>query len=260
METDELSTGDIATAFLQGYDFDETMEQQYVGLRAYPGAEVDVWEYNGPIYGDEVAPANLHKTFSDFMTDEMQYELMTKKQVEAMMGVVGKIGFKQCDNEMSLYYNPKTGLTVGKWVDDLIVRGQRSEQDKFWNILNKRFDIKTFGYVEEDSPRVFCSKEIALKREDGIKWYSISQANDIKQWLTDMGMAGVIPVSTPMVSKKELYSNENLLDEQEATDFRSKLGSLQYYGKETRDDIAAEVMYLQVGVRSFLSCLDPALS
>ena len=45
METDELSTGDIATAFLQGYDFDETMEQQYVGLRAYPGAEVDVREY-----------------------------------------------------------------------------------------------------------------------------------------------------------------------------------------------------------------------
>ena len=26
VETDELSTGDIATAFLQGYDFDETME------------------------------------------------------------------------------------------------------------------------------------------------------------------------------------------------------------------------------------------
>ena len=51
-----------------------------------------------------------------------------------------------CDNfsnEMSLYYNPKTGLTVGKWVDDLIVRGQRSEQDKFWDILNKRFDITT---------------------------------------------------------------------------------------------------------------------
>ena len=48
-------------------------------------------------------------------------------------------------------------------------------------------------------------------------------------------------MSTPMVNKKELYSNEILLDEQEATDFRSKLGSLQYYGKETRDDIAAEV-------------------
>ena len=55
VETDELSTGDIATAFLQGYDFDETMEQQYVGLRAYPGAEVDVWEYNGQFIAVKVA-------------------------------------------------------------------------------------------------------------------------------------------------------------------------------------------------------------
>ena len=36
--TDEISTGDIRTAFLQGYNFDKNMEQQYVGLRAYPGA------------------------------------------------------------------------------------------------------------------------------------------------------------------------------------------------------------------------------
>mgnify|MGYP001452849496 CR=1 FL=1 len=57
-ETDEISTGDIATAFLQGYNFDVELEKQYVGLRAYPGAELDVWEYDGPIYGDETAPMN----------------------------------------------------------------------------------------------------------------------------------------------------------------------------------------------------------
>ena len=79
---DELATGDIKTAFLQGYDFDPSMDKQYVGLRPYPGAEVDVWEYDGPIYGDEVAPANLHETFTDFMTCDMKYELMSEEQNE----------------------------------------------------------------------------------------------------------------------------------------------------------------------------------
>ena len=49
---DVISTGDIAVAFLQGYNFDKTLEVQYVGHRPYPRAEVDVWEYSGPIYGD----------------------------------------------------------------------------------------------------------------------------------------------------------------------------------------------------------------
>ena len=76
-----VSTGDIRTAFLQGYNFDKSLEQQYVCLRAYPGAEVDVWEYDGHIYGDEVTPINLHETFTDFMLDTMKYELMIEEQI-----------------------------------------------------------------------------------------------------------------------------------------------------------------------------------
>ena len=74
---------------------------------------------------------------------------------------------------------------------------------------------------------MFCNKEISVEIKDGVNWYSMSQA-DIKQWLIDVGMSGTIPVSTPMASKQELHSNENLLDDSDATDFRSKLGSLQY--------------------------------
>ena len=59
---------------------------EYVGLRPYPGAEVDVWEYDGPIYGDEEAPMNLHVTFTDYMTGTMKYELMKPEQVRKMIG------------------------------------------------------------------------------------------------------------------------------------------------------------------------------
>ena len=56
----------------------------------------------------------------------------------------------------------------------------------------------------------------------------ISQEHDIRQWLVDQGMTAAIPVLTPMANKTELHSNENLLDENDATNFRSRLGSLQY--------------------------------
>jgi len=45
---DETSTGDIRKTFLQGYGFDGSLPQQHVGLRQYPGAELDVWKSAGP--------------------------------------------------------------------------------------------------------------------------------------------------------------------------------------------------------------------
>ncbi len=44
-----------------------------MGHRAYPGVEIDVREYNGPIYGDDVALINLHTAFTDYMAGEVQY-------------------------------------------------------------------------------------------------------------------------------------------------------------------------------------------
>ena len=197
-----------------------------------------MWEYDGPIYGDEVAPVNLHETFTDFMTCDMKYELMSEEQIKKCADLK-LLKCTQCENELSLYYNPKTGHIVAKW--DLITRGSRAVQLEFWGNLSNRFDIKSWGIIETNKPRVFCNKEISVEIKDGIKWYSISQEHDIRQWLVDQGMTAVIPVLTPMANKTELHSNENLLDENDATNFRSRLGSLQYYAKETRDDIAAAV-------------------
>ena len=56
-------------------------------------------------------------------------------------------------------------------------------------------------------------RRISVDIKDGIKWYTISQEHDIRQWLVDQGMSSVISVLTPMANKTELHSNENLLDE-----------------------------------------------
>ena len=89
-----------------------------MGLRAYSGAEIDVWQYDGPIYGDEVAPVNLHETFTDFMLDEMKYELMTDEQIATVCGME-MLKYAQAHNKLSLYYNKETEHVVAKWVDDL---------------------------------------------------------------------------------------------------------------------------------------------
>ena len=78
-------------------------------------------------------------------------------------------------NELSMYHNPKTGHTVAKWVDDLITRGPKAAQLEYWENLGKRFDIKSWGIVAVNKPRVFCNKEISMEIKDGIKWYYITQ-------------------------------------------------------------------------------------
>ena len=59
-----------------------------------------------------------------------------------------------------------------------------------------------------------------MEIKNGVQWYSISQSDDTKQWLTDNGVMGMIPVLSPMSSKTELYSNETLLDTEEAAGSR----------------------------------------
>ena len=145
-------------------------------------------------------------------------------------------------NEMAMYRDPTTGHIVAKWVDDIITRGSREATNQFWNNMEKRWTLKSWGYISPDSPRTFCSKKISVeKKPDGIRWYSITQEDDIRQWLVDMGVTGMRPVSTPMTSREELYSNTILLGPEDASKAQSILGSLQYYAKETRYDIAAAV-------------------
>jgi len=174
------------------------------------------------------------------MTNEMKYDLMSPEQVKKALGQ-DMYEFQQSDNELSLYHHPELGVTVAKWVDDLITRGPKENTEKFWVGIEKRFNLKSRGYVTEKEPRVFCGKKISMEKKKNKKWYSIDMTDDMKQWLKDMGVMGMRPVQTPMKDRQELYSDMRLLSEEEATAVRSKMGSLQYYCKEWRWDCAAAV-------------------
>ena len=154
-------------AFLQGYNFDSTLEVQYVGHRPYPGAEIDVWEYSGPIYGDEAAPMNLHDTFTDFMTGKMEYKKMTEEQIKKIYGKE-TLNYVQASNELALYYHKDTGHVVAKWVDDVITRGDREVTKKFWKKMEERWKIKSWCFSKirgmADSTTYLCPAQASMPR------------------------------------------------------------------------------------------------
>lgn len=92
-----------------------------LGHMAYPGAE---------IYGDETAPMNLHETFTDFMAGEMKYGKMMDEQIMKMFGKE-HLKYVQAQNELALYYDPKTSHVVAQWVDEA-TRGQQKAFGKRW--------------------------------------------------------------------------------------------------------------------------------
>ena len=75
---------------------------------------------SGPVYGLRSASLDWFKTLSKWLESE---------------------GYYPKSNERCVFVNDK-GFTVVTYVDDLITRGSREETDKFYALLNKRFDCK----------------------------------------------------------------------------------------------------------------------
>ena len=238
-EDDEISTGDIYKAYLQGYDTAPEEEPKYVGYKAYPDAEMEVRPYKGPVYGDEGGGANMHITFHDWITGEMKYDRMTDEQIKSVFGAE-LMQFVRSENEIAMYRDQKTGLVAAKWVDDILVRGMKSCSTEFWSNCEKRFQLRSWGFVEEQSPRVYCGFNIEMSRQDGVKWYSMDMAEDLKEYLESINMFAVRPVTTPMYDRKELHSDEIPLTEEQKTEYQSKQGNLAYYADAYRYDISCE--------------------
>ena len=239
VEDDQISTGDIYKAYLQGYDSPPEEEQKYVGYRAYPDAELEVRPYKGPVYGDEGGGANMHVTFDDWITGEMKYDRMTEKQIGEMFGEE-LMKFVRSENEIALYRDHKTGLVVAKWVDEIMMRGTTENGTNFWTSLGKRFKLRSWGFVEEGSPRIYCGFNIEMQIKDEVKWYSMDMAEDLKEYLESIDMFAVRPVTTPMYDRKELHSDENILTADQKAEYQSKQGNLAYYADSYRYDIAHE--------------------
>ena len=110
----------------------------------------------------------------------------------------------------------------------------------FWHNLGQQYPLKSWEVVDYDNPVVYTGYTISKVKRGGAAWYTMDMANDIADFLTDIGVDGCRNTSAPMPYKAELTDDTEEVSEQEHIWFRSVLGSLGWY-TNVRYDIAYEV-------------------
>lgn len=218
-EVEELSIGDVATAFLKGEKYSETDRDRWVVFRQYRGAKLRVFKLLGSLYGQRDAPVRWYNTFRKHLLSE---------------------GFKQCKNDVCMFRHPVTLVKVLVWVDDNFVRGVRRHTDAFWKKLDEVFGLKSFEYLETGVSRTFLGLNFLKSSLNGQPVYCIDQNADMRALLMEHPVVGV-PLKSPMRDRKDLYVNDTPTSKAETKWFRSVLMSLSYYACWTRLDIACPV-------------------
>ena len=104
-EVEELSIGDVATAFLKGEKYSETDRERYVVFRQYRGAKLRAFKLLGSLYGQRDVPVRWYNTFRKHLISE---------------------GFKQSENDVCMFRHPVTRVKLLVWIDDNFVRGVRT--------------------------------------------------------------------------------------------------------------------------------------
>ena len=123
----------------------------------------------------------------------------------------------------------------------MLIRGERNQIKIFWDTVKTDYPVKSWDYIEIGQPMTFLAMQIGKEIVNNTVYYTISQAADILQFLTDEGMGTVTPASAPMPDRNELTSNRAGVTKAEHKWIRSCVGSLQYFATHTRYDIAYEV-------------------
>ena len=223
LEEDVISVGDYKQAFLQADNFDGEDAPKYVGYKPYKGATLRVYQLKGSLYGMSQAPMDWYRTLTTWMMST-------------------EMGFDRSENDKAVFVQRKTKLRVGLHVDDAVTRGKKEDTERFWAAAARKFNVKYWGIVTENEPKMFCSKLIQKQVDDrGLSWYSVTQEADIRQFLIDEGMFGCKPVLAPMPEKAELFSDMRSVTEKEHQWIRSTVGSLNYFASQTRWDITYEI-------------------
>lgn len=146
-----------------------------------------------------------------------------------------ELGFKSSKADTSLFFYNKDDVTIFVliYVDDIIVASSaQSATTTLLQDLNKDFALKDFGDLH-----YFLGIEVN-KVCDGIVLSQSKYASDV---LKRVGMGDCKPVSTPMATSEKLSLHEgDLLGPNDATQYRSTVGALQYLTL-TRPDISFSV-------------------
>ena len=232
---DVLSAIDVSVAFLQANPYHKDDVKMYVSYKPYSPSETLYYHLRGPIYGMRSGSRLWYNTLSEWLESE---------------------GYKKQHNEPCLFINDK-GFTVLTYVDDLICRGSESETDRFYKLLNKRFeckdeviltpenrlsflgfDITCEDYDEHDIIGLNPANTLQTNKHGKVRMISMDQNDAIETFLSQHNVKPCKSMGTPMGDKNQLIRDPTLLVGGEVNEFQSKLGTINYFALTTRYDIA----------------------
>ena len=218
---DEWKSGDISSAFLQGKPSEGEPLFMFQPRQGIPGVKKgQIFQLLRPVYGRPDAPRAWYENLSGFIMDELGYE---KSLLDPALFV-----------RRSPQGEPLSMIVIH--VDDLMVAGEKSpENDKLVEKLHNKFPFGEWESVAQKKEGItYCGKEIVVEGEETNRVIKLRQKGFVE------GRLESIPIS-----KERSRETESEVTEDERSDFRSVLGSLQWLSTQSRPDIAYHVNQLQ---------------
>ena len=237
---DVISIGDISTAFLFAKEYGPDDMPRYVGYKAHKHASLRIFQLLGPLYGQRDASHRWWETLSEWLikvgferseNDKCAFyhphPEMLVQLVEAKGDIVNDL-IQAIDNDIVddllkvIDGNPShdnvvtgQGFRLACHVDDIITRGHIAHTKAFWKLVEAQYALKSWDVVDFDNPLVYTGVTISKHKYDGCEWYHMDQSSDIRDFLEQYHMWQVRPVTAPMPTKTELYSDLTPLSHQE---------------------------------------------
>jgi len=214
-----LSSVDVRTAFLQAEEFDASDATRYVVYQPYKGAEMQVYELRGPLYGARRSGKRWYDTLRKWLRSD---------------------GWEPSENDPAVFV--KAGMTLLSWVDDLLLRADRADSEKFYAAFRKRFELKDEPqYLEDEGALDFVGLRLTCQQKGSERFYYMDQQEDVKDFVAASGVVATRRVSAPMSDKWELVSDMTPATPDEAKWYKSMYGSISWFAVTTRYDMAYSV-------------------
>lgn len=172
---DAIAQMDISTAFLQSNMFEEGEPPRYLRLKDPVTGKLRYFRQLGVVYGSASASKRWQDTLNAWLLS---------------------VGFTQGKNEPCVFRHRKLGVTLGTYVDDLLLKGPRAAVDAVLAMVQARFKCKAPSFLEKGSPL----DHLGMLFEETDEGTFLSMQHYIETMLVRLDMKNIEPgrVRVPM--------------------------------------------------------------
>ena len=207
----QISSIDIAQAYLQSDFFPETDPPRFLKVKDPITGDMRYYRQHGVLYGAKSSGVRWQNTLHPFLVS---------------------LGFIQGRNEPCAFFHPEKKIALLSYVDDLLLRSSLANSEWFYERLKERFDCKDVQWLEKGKPLDHLGMTI-FKDDTGVY---ISMQDYIRTMLVKLGMKGCASpgIKTPI---KKAIDDLTPVNMQEKAFFMSACGMLGWLAMTARPDL-----------------------